>query len=75
MAPPRGDEDLRIALQHLQWRKKMTESKIKSTIEANRARATQDLIDQLSVDRSVDNARWRVSVIADEMSRPLYPLQ
>lgn len=64
-------DKLRVQMQQLQWRKRMTNTKIRGAIQSSRASAERELVDQLAIDRSADSARWRLAVIEDEMARPL----
>lgn len=65
------DDDIRVQLQHVRWRKQINEAKIRTAIQASRATAKRELIDQLAVDRGADAARWRLAVIQDEIEKPL----
>lgn len=65
------DDDIRVQLQHVRWRKQITEAKIRSAIQASRTTAKRELIDQLAIDRGADAARWRLAVIQNEIEKPL----
>lgn len=65
------DDDIRVQLQHVRWRKQINEAKIRTALQVSREAAKRELIDQLTVDRGADAARWRLAVIQDEIEKPL----
>ncbi len=63
--------DLTTQLAHLKWRKCVNDAKIQNKIASSRALAERDLLVQLSENRAAARAKWRSSVIASELTRPL----
>ena len=64
-------EELETQLAHLRWRKMQNETKIRNMIESSRSMQEQDLLKELSLNKTAQKQQWMRSVIEDELSKPL----
>jgi CRISPR/Cas system-associated exonuclease Cas4 (RecB family) len=64
-------QELETQLAHLRWRKMQNETKIRSMLDSSRQMHEQDLLKELSLNKTAQRQDWMRGVIEDEMSKPL----
>jgi hypothetical protein len=64
-------QELEVQLAHLRWRKMQNETKIRSMLESSRVMQEQDLLKELSLNKTAQKSGWMRGVIEDELSKPL----
>lgn len=60
-----------VQLAHLQWRKRVNESKIRDALEGKTRSAERDFIRRFALNSTDEQANWRAAIITDELAGPL----
>lgn len=71
MADKNRVRDIEQQIAHLKWLKMQNEVSIRSSLERTKAMQRNDIISKMAVDAQREHSEWKVSIIRDEIVKPL----
>jgi hypothetical protein len=64
-------KEIQEQIEHVKWLKMQTDRSIRTSLEKTRTRQQNDVVMKMAVDSQREKSEWRVSIIRDELSKPL----